>query len=121
MSWFEWRTRPSSIRHALRGAAWLLRTQANARIHLLATGGVLTAGWLLEIHGGEWLWLVWSLVMVWMAEAFNTALEFLADEVSQERRELLGKAKDVAAFAVLVTAVGAAITGGVVLGRRLME
>ena len=121
MSWFEWRTRPASIRNALRGAVWLLRTQANARIHLLATGGVVAAAWLLRVPGSDWLWLVWSLVLVWMAEAFNTALEFLADEVNEEQRDRIGKAKDVAAFAVLVTAAGAAITGGVVLGRRLLE
>jgi diacylglycerol kinase len=120
MSGFEWRTRVASVRHALRGAVWLVRTQANARLHLLATGAVVTAGWLLEVPGSDWLWLVWSLVGVWMAEAFNTALEFLADEVSEERRERIGKAKDVAAFAVLVTAAGAAITGAVVLGRRLL-
>lgn len=121
MSWFEWRTRPRSIRNALRGAVWLVRTQANARIHLLATGGVLAAAWLLEVRAGDWLWLVWSLVVVWMAEAFNTALEFLADEVSEERRERIGKAKDLAAFAVLVAAAGAAVTGVVVLGRRWLE
>jgi diacylglycerol kinase len=43
--------------------------------------------------------------MVWMAEALNTALEFLADEVSLEKRERIGKAKDVAAGGVLITAM----------------
>ena len=43
--------------------------------------------------------------MVWMAEALNTAIEFLADEVSLEKRERIGKSKDVAAGGVLITAI----------------
>lgn len=51
------------------------------------------------------------LCLVWMAEALNTAIEFLADEVSQEWRARIGQAKDVAAFGVLVSALAAATIG----------
>ena len=56
-----------------------------------------------------------------MAEALNTAVEFLADEVTLERRERIGQAKDVAAFGVLVAAVGAAAVGVLVFAPRLLE
>ena len=46
-------------------------------------------GLIVQVHWWEWLILGWSIALVWMAEAFNTALEFLADEVSLERRETL--------------------------------
>jgi diacylglycerol kinase len=51
---------------------------------------------------------------VWAAEALNTAVEFLADEVSLEHRERIGKAKDVAAFGVLATALAALAVGSLV-------
>jgi diacylglycerol kinase len=57
--------------------------------------------------------------MVWMAEALNTAIEFLADEVSLERRERIGKAKDVAAGGVLITAIVAIVIATLVFWNHL--
>jgi hypothetical protein len=53
--------------------------------------------------------------MVWMAEAMNTAIEFLADEVSLEQRERIGKSKDVAAAGVLIVAMISAVVALVIL------
>ena len=61
------------------------------------------------------------MVMVWAAEAANTALEFLADAVSPERHPLVGKAKDVAAGAVLIAAIGAAAIGILVIGPHVLR
>ena len=58
--------------------------------------------------------LVFAIALVWLAEAMNTAIDFLADEVSEEKRERIGKTKDIAAFGVLVSAVAAVIIGGIV-------
>jgi diacylglycerol kinase len=58
-----------------------------------------------------WYALVFSSWIVWVAEAINTALEFLADEVSVEKRELIGKAKDAGAAGVLLASIGAAVIG----------
>ncbi len=116
--WIQKRAR--SFRHALRGARWLFASQPNARLHLLAAVLVTAAGLLVQLRGWEWLVIAWSIAMVWMAEALNTALEFLADEVSLERRERLGKAKDIAAFAVLIASLAAALSAAVVFGSRLL-
>jgi diacylglycerol kinase (ATP) len=51
---------------------------------------------------------------VWIAEGLNTAVEYLADAVTLERHPLIGKAKDVAAGAVLLSAAGATVVGLVV-------
>ena len=51
---------------------------------------------------------------VWTAEALNTAFEFLADAASPEFHPLVRDAKDVAAGAVLLTAVGASVIGVIV-------
>ncbi len=109
-----------SLGHALRGGATLLKTQPNARIHLVATAVVVVAGAGWGISPGEWALVLVACALVWLTEALNTALEFLADEVSRERREGIKRAKDVAAFAVLVAAGAAVGVGAAVFGPRIV-
>ncbi len=78
----------------------------------------MTAGLLLRIDRGEWLWLVLAIGWVWTAEAFNTAIERLADRVTPERDPQIGIAKDLAAAGVLISAVGAAVIGLLVLAPK---
>lgn len=110
-----------SFRYAFAGLRTLLRTQHNARVHAAATVLVVAAGLYFSLGVAEWCWLVLAMTMVWMAEAFNTALEFLADAVTQEQDPLIGKAKDVAAAAVLLCALGAVIIGALVLGPHVLQ
>ena len=100
-----------SVTHALRGGATMLKTQPNARLHLVATFAALALGIVLQITFSEWVALSLAMALVWIAESINTAIEFLADEISLERKELIGMAKDVAAFAVLTSAIFAIIIG----------
>jgi diacylglycerol kinase (ATP) len=97
--------------HALQGVAFLVRSQPNARLHLLATVLVCAAGAWCGLGRAEWLGVAVAIVLVWSAEAFNTALEQLADALHPERHPGIGRAKDVAAAAVLIAAVGAAVIG----------
>ena len=94
-------------------------SQHNAWIHLAATIGVLTAGVLLRLSWAEWCWIVLAIVSVWTAEALNTAFEFLADVASPGFHPVAGQAKDVAAAAVLLAAVGASAIGVIVFGPKL--
>lgn len=94
-----------SFGYALRGIGTLLATQPHARLHLLATVAVIGAGFYVHLRRWEWAVILLCIGMVWMAEALNTAIEFLADEVTLERRERIGKAKDIAAGGVLIVAV----------------
>lgn len=114
MSAFSIRHRVRSFGYAVQGAKTLLATQHNAWIHAAATVAVVMAGFVCRVSRQEWALLVLAIALVWLAEAVNTALEFLADEVSGERREGIGKAKDIAAFGVLVSAIAAAVIGGMV-------
>jgi diacylglycerol kinase (ATP) len=74
------------------------------------SGGAVAA-FLLRISAGDWCWIVLAISIVWTAEALNTAFEFLADAASPEFHPLVRDAKDVAAGAVLLTAIAAAIIG----------
>ncbi|NLF39785.1 diacylglycerol kinase family protein [bacterium] len=113
---------PQRIRvfaYALNGILVMLRSQRNAWIHALATLIVCSAGWALDVTRPEWCLLILCIMSVWTAEALNTALEFLADATSPEYHPLVGRAKDVAAGAVLITAIGSAVIGALVFAPRL--
>ena len=115
------RRRRRSFGHALRGGRTLVATQPNARIHAAATLAVTALAIALRIERWEWVAVVLAVALVWLAEALNTAVEFLADEVTLEHRERIGRAKDVAAFGVLAAAVGAAAVGVLVFAPRLLD
>jgi diacylglycerol kinase (ATP) len=103
--------RLKSFAYALQGLAYLVRTQPNARLHLLTALLVCAAGIYFGLGRAEWLWISLAIALVWSAEAFNTALELLADVLHPARHPGIGRAKDVAAAAVLIAALGAAVIG----------
>ncbi len=117
---FQFTGRIRSFKYALRGIGIMLSSQHNAWIHALATVLVCGTGLWLEISASQWCWIVLAIVAVWTAEALNTAFEFLADAASPEFHPLVEKSKDVAAGAVLISAVGAAVIALLVLGPPLM-
>lgn len=116
-----WCGRGRSFAFAFRGLALLLRTQANARLHLLSTVLVVAAGIGFHVHRGEWLALVLAIGGVWIAEGMNTAIEILCDRITKERDEHISRAKDVAAGAVLLAAITAAVVGVLVLGPHFWD
>jgi len=67
----------------------------------------------------EWCLVILAIALVIACEAINTAIEFLTDRVSTEPHPLSGKAKDVAAGAVLISSAGAAVIGVMIFGPKL--
>ncbi|MFH1604626.1 MAG: diacylglycerol kinase family protein [Pseudomonadota bacterium] len=110
-----------SFGHAFRGLKLLLQTQHNARVHAVATVLVIAAAALFGISSVEWALITLAIVCVWAAEALNTAVEFLVDLASLEQHPLAGKAKDVAAGAVLAAAIGSVIVGVLVFGPYVLD
>lgn len=85
---------------------------------------MLLAGFLFQVSAADWCWIILAISIVWTAEALNTAFEFLADAASPEFHPLVRDAKDVAAGAVLVTAVAAVVIGAIIFWphvRRLFS
>jgi len=117
---FSIRKRIESFGYAFRGIALVLRSQHNAWIHAMASIGVGVAGWGLGVTAGEWCWLVLAMMAVWCCEALNTAIERLADAAVPERHPLVAQAKDAAAGAVLIAAIGAVTIACLVLGPHLL-
>lgn len=99
----------------------MLKSQHNAWIHALASVIVCVLGLSFGLTRSEWCWIVLSIMAVWTAEALNTAFEFLADAASPDYHPLVGKAKDVAAGAVLISAIGSAVIGILIIGPYILK
>ena len=110
-----------SFRYAGAGLAYLFRTQRNARIHLAAALLVTALGLWLGLDGPQLavLWLTMTVVLV--TEAFNTALEATVDLVTDRYHPLAKIAKDTAAGAVLLAAIGAVGVGIALLLPPLLQ
>jgi diacylglycerol kinase (ATP) len=115
------RSRLDSFRHAFRGGWYAIRTQPNAWIHALASGGAVVVGLWLGLKPLEWAVIFLAMGIVWVAEFLNTALESVVDLASPDIHPLAGIAKDVAAAAVLVGAGTALFVGLIVIGPPLLE
>jgi diacylglycerol kinase (ATP) len=110
-----------SVKFALRGIRTMVTSQHNAWIHAAATVVVVAAGWMVGLSAPEWAWIVLAVGSVWTAEALNTAFEFLTDVASPDFHPLAEKAKDVAAGAVLLSAIGAVIIGTLVFWPKVVD
>ena len=96
---------------AIAGLTHAIKTQHALWFQLSAAAAIILLGLQFNITREDWRWLIMAIAMVITAETMNTALEFLADAVTKEHHPLIGHAKDIAAGAVLVAAIGAAAIG----------
>ncbi len=115
------RRRIDSFRFALAGIRAAFWTEINMRIHLAAALVVVVVAFVLEVTATEWCLLIFCIGVVWAAEIFNTALEALVNLVSPVQHPLAGKVKDLAAGAVLVTAIMAVVVGLLIFGPHLVR
>jgi diacylglycerol kinase (ATP) len=105
------RTRLRSFAFAISGILLALKTQANMRIHVAISVAVIAAAIYFQLAKADWLWLIVSIMIVLSAELLNSAFEFVCDVISPQHNASVARAKDIAAGAVLVVALGAALIG----------
>lgn len=119
----EWKTKgkrrtlADSFGDATRGVLYAVKTERNMRIHVTTAVYVLFFSPFLGVTRGEYAALLLAVALVITAEGFNTAIEMLCDFVQKRYNQFIGKTKDIAAGAVLVSAVFAAFVGIAVLWR----
>lgn len=106
--------RLASFQWALKGMKDLFTNHPNAQVHLGASLVVIPLALFLQISTIEWCLIILCITLVMAMEALNSALEYLADKICPEQDELIGKAKDIAATAVLLSAIGAALIGSLI-------
>ena len=108
-----------SFRFASAGLFYVIRTQRNFRIHLVMTLCVIALGIWLRLPPDAWSTLLLTIGRVLIAEMFNTAAETLVDLASPDYHPLAKLVKDLAAGAVLVSALIAVVVGLLLLGPPL--
>jgi diacylglycerol kinase len=118
---FSIKKRIKSFTYALKGFVWLFRFEHNSRIHLFVLLIVVGSGLFFQITKEEWTLIFIVSGFVFSAEAFNSSIEFLADEVSIEKRDKIGKAKDLAATGVLIAALIAIIIGLIIFFPKVIS
>ena len=116
----KWRSDlPTSFGYALAGLRHVLRTQRNARIHLIIALLAITLATVLRLSLVEWAILALTIGFVFVAEMFNSVAEAAVDAVTQRFHPLAKTAKDIAAGAVIFAAIISVIVGLLLFGPRL--
>jgi diacylglycerol kinase len=113
--------RVQSFKFAFAGIWHTLKTQRNAQIHVAIALVVVVLGMIARITFTEWAILTLTMGFVIAAEMLNTATEAAMDFATSEFHPQVKIVKDVAAGAVLVSAITAVIVGGFILGPPLFE
>ncbi len=109
----------ASFGYAFQGLWYALRTQRNARVHALVAAFATILGIVLRISAIEFAIIFLAIAGVFIAEMFNTVFELCVDLASPEYHPLAKIAKDVAAGAVLLSAILSIIIGLFIFGPHL--
>jgi diacylglycerol kinase len=109
-----------SFSFAGQGVWYVVRTQRNMRVHLLAAAAAIMTGLVLHIGVADWACVVAAIGLVLTAETLNTVVEALTDLYTSEEHPLAKVAKDAAAGAVLLASATAFGVGVAVFLPRLI-
>lgn len=96
-----------SFQNAFSGLIWSLRTQPNFQIHAALSIAVLLLAVYFRISSVEYVILIFTIVLGFVAEMVNTAIECVTDLVTTEWKKEAKIAKDVSAGMMLTVAFGA--------------
>ncbi len=108
-----------SIWTALGGVAHTFRHERNAQIEIGIASVAALLGIALSISSVEWAVLVFLIFMVLALETINTAIEATVDLVTEDQHDLAKVAKDAAAGAVVLMAIGSLVIACFIFGPRL--
>ena len=110
----------NSFKYAIEGIVTSIKTVRNMKNHVIMSILVIIFGLILKISKIEWIVCILAITIVIVAELFNTAIETVVDMITKEKNEKAKIAKDVSAGAVLITAIGAAITGLMIFAPKII-
>jgi diacylglycerol kinase len=110
---------PRSFGYAFEGLLAILRTTPNFWLHIAAAALALFVSIALRLSFVEIAVVVLTIAVVLVVEAFNTALEALADVASPDYHPLIKRAKDISAAAVLIAAAAAVAIAALLFLPRL--
>lgn len=110
-----------SFKHAYDGLVAALKTQPNYRIHGALSIVSILAGIYFQISYFEFLLIGMLITVGLVVETVNTAIEETCDAIDESIRPDIKIAKDTAAAAMLVFAIGSAILAGIIFIPRIIQ
>ncbi|MEG0772397.1 diacylglycerol kinase [Clostridium sp.] len=109
-----------SFNYAIEGIIYSIRTQRNMRIHMIVAILVLTACFFYDLSKIELLIITITITIVIVSEMINTAVECAIDATTNYYHPLAKIAKNVAAGAVLITAINALFVAYIIFYDRVL-
>lgn len=113
------RTLAESFFYAISGILYAFKTQRNIKIHFMVAILIIIISFLIKLNTIELLIVFLTIAMVLTAEMINTAIEAVVDMFTQEYHPLARVAKNVAAGAVLISALNAVIVGYLIFYKKI--
>lgn len=97
-----------SFKNAFNGIFQAFKTERNVRYHTISAIIAIATATFLRFNLMEWVVLVLTITIVFVTELLNTAVEYAIDMVcGNTYNEIARYAKDIAAGATLIAAIGA--------------
>ena len=111
--------RIKSATHAWRGIGILIRTTHNFWLQIFFGLLAVYLGFVFSISQTEWLFVIFSIGLVVISEALNTAFEIDID-LTPNYHPYARDTKDVAAAAVLMSVMLSIIIGGIICIPKIL-
>lgn len=111
----------NSFKYAIQGIKSALKTEQNLKIHFIVTVLAIILGVVLKVNFTEWAICFLLFGFVITAELLNTAIEVTVDLAMPEKNEKAKLAKDIAAGAVLVSAIVSILVGIVIFLPKIIN
>ena len=118
---FSFKSRLESFKYAFDGFKTLFLEEHNARIHLFIALIIILTGFYFNLSNIEWLFIIFCIGFVFFAELVNSSIENIADFVSPEKHNSIKKVKDLAAAAVLTSAITSVIVGLIIFLPKIFS
>ena len=112
--------RAESLTHAWRGVKIFIKSTHNAWVHIVLFLTTIALGFYFHITSTEWMMIIFASGLVFTSEAINTAIEIDIDLTSPQFHPYARDTKDVAAGAVLISAITAVVIGVLVFGHYIL-
>lgn len=110
-----------SFLHAFRGVFMMIKTERNFQIELLAFSVNLFLIFYFKLNNTDAALVIIASFAVLSAEIFNTAIEKICDIIQPDFDKRIGFIKDIAAGAVILTAIASVVVGILVYGKYVVR
>lgn len=115
------KNRLKAFKYAFEGISELWRKEPNTRVHMFFTVAVILMAFLLKVSTAEFALLILTIGVVWGMETINSSIERVVDLVTLDKKPLAKAAKDLAAGAVLITAIASVVIGLIIFLPKLIK